>query len=74
MCCRQDINLLEAPDSSQKALHEPRQGNCNGTDEKIRELVPKKVKNDITVPDNTNESPGRCYITGDSVAIYQNPQ
>jgi len=40
MCCSQDINLLEASDSSQKAFHELRQGNCNATDEKILELVP----------------------------------
>jgi hypothetical protein len=31
--------LLEASDSSQKAFHEPKQGNCKATDEKILELV-----------------------------------
>jgi hypothetical protein len=54
MCCSQDINLLEASDSSQKAFHEPKQGNCNATDEKILELMPQNVKNYIPVPDNTN--------------------
>jgi hypothetical protein len=39
MCCSQDINLLEASDSSQKAFHEPKQEKCSPTDEKILELV-----------------------------------
>jgi hypothetical protein len=39
MCCSQDIKLLEASDSSQKAFHEPKQKKWSATDEKILELV-----------------------------------